>query len=166
MTAASLGESHQLVAEWLRQIGAQTGFPLQLDAQGVGAVGHLSGLDCGIEVDEARRQVFLTIPLMPWPVEPPAVLAQRCLQAHFLGLDTAGGSFAVDDQTRELVLWKALPLERFEAHSFGEELASFLDVAQAWRDDLTSPQASPSASGRLVPDAYPGLGSPLTLGLA
>ena len=166
MTAAPLGESHLLVDGWLRQIGAQAGFPLQLDAQGVGAVGHLSGLDCGIEVDEARRLVFLTVPLMPWPSQPPAVLAHRCLQAHFLGLDTAGGSFAVDDQTRELVLWKSLPLERFDAPSFGEELASFLDAAQGWRDDLMSPQASLSGSEGMAQDAYTGLGTPLTLGLA
>lgn len=163
MTAMSLSESHQLVDEWLRQIGAQAGFPLRLDAEGVGAVGHRSGLDCAIEVDAVRRMVFLTVPLMPWPMEAPDRVAARCLQGHFLGVDTAGGSFAIDDQTRELVLWKSLPLERFDAQTFGEALASFLDVAQAWRDDLSLPESAHSAPEHCLPAV--GLVTPLVSGL-
>ncbi len=145
MTACRIGEERDEVGRWLRHMGERIGFPLVLDAEGVCAVGHSNGLECAIEVAEARREVFLRVPLMPWPPARPEALAAQCLQAHFLGIDTAGGSFAVDPAGGELVLWASRSLEALDAQAFGSWVADFLEVAGRWRHELWALDAQPAA---------------------
>lgn len=131
------GEDQALVDGWLRALGARAGLPLQLDAEGVCAIGHSSGLDCAIEVPEGAGTAYLRAPLLPWPPESAAgALGEYCLSAHFLGLGTAGACFAINPRSRELVIWKALGLSLFDATSFADALLQFLDLAAQWRDEL------------------------------
>ena len=150
MTACRIGEEREEVDRWLARMGEQAGFHLQLDSEGVCAIGHSSGVDGAIELAEARREVFLRVPLMPWPPARPEVLAAQCLQAHFLGIDTGGGSFAIDPAGPELVLWMSRPLDGLGAQAFATWVVQFLEAAGRWREVLLAldTQAGGAAEAR------------------
>ncbi len=120
----------------MRRIGAGAGLELQLDAEGVCGLGHASGIDCAIEVPDSEAAVYLRAPIVPWPPARLAEVAERCLTGQFLGLGTAGAGFAIDPRDRELVLWQCLPLAVLDEAAFGERLATFIDMAARWREEV------------------------------
>jgi hypothetical protein len=89
---------------------------------------------------------------MPWRPDHPARLAERLLTEHFLGMRTNGASFAIDPHEGELVLWKACALSTLDEHSFALLVASFLQSASRWRDEL---EAAPRTADHA---AEPGFG--------
>ncbi|TFZ01506.1 type III secretion system chaperone [Ramlibacter rhizophilus] len=127
-------DDQQRVDRWLRALGQKAGLPLALDAQGVCAVGHASGLACAVEV--GAGEVFFRVPLMDWEPGHSASLAEFCLGEHFLGLATSGASFAIDRDEAELVLWRSMPLVVLDEASFAAALMDLLEAASHWREQL------------------------------
>jgi len=145
VTAWTIDEQHAQVNRWLRRLGELAGFAPELDAEGLCAIGHRSGLECAIEVFGPHGEVVVRVPLMPWPPARPEAVASQCLQAHFLGIDTVGASFAIDPAGAELVLWKSAPLDSLDAERFPAWLDELFEAALRWRDALWQLDASEPA---------------------
>lgn len=138
-----------LVNQWLAALGARAGLALRLDEEGVCGVGHVSGLDCAIEVPDGSDSVYLRTALMPWPPRQPQRIAEHCLEAQFMGLGTDGASFAIDPRDGELVLWKSVCVAVLDEAALEHLVVSFVDAAARWREDLLAIDATP-ADGRLA----------------
>ncbi|MBL0420132.1 type III secretion system chaperone [Ramlibacter sp. AW1] len=137
MFQPSPSEEQARVNAWLRSLGAKTGLTLQLDDSGLCAVGHDCGLDCAIEVPDGHGMVYLRVPVLPWPSGgQPHVLAEHCLEASFLGMQTGGACFAVDRQDAELVLWTSRPLTALDENSFLAWVLALLETAAEWKQKL------------------------------
>jgi len=135
MPATQLSEEHVQVNHWLKALGLRTGLSLQLDADGVCAVGHTSRIDCALEVPEGCGIVYLRAPLIRWESGATG-LAERCLSEHFLGMRTGGASFAIDRSEGELVLWQSRHLATLEEQSFALLIVDFLEMAAHWKEEL------------------------------
>lgn len=151
MRPLSGSPDHRLVNAWLASMGRRAGLSLQLDDEGLCAIGHTSQLDCAIEVPDGAGTVFLRAPLMPWRDGEYPQLAAWCLSEHFLGLATGGASFAIDRAEGELVLWLSRPLAALDESSFAALVLGFLDNAAECRERLDAacraPGAAPSSPG-------------------
>lgn len=137
---------------WLETLGAATGLALALDEQGVCAVGHASGIDCALEVPADGDTIYLRAPLCHWSPQNPARVAEFCLEAHFLGLETDGASFSIDPYDRELTLWKSLPIATLDGDALAARIVRFLETAAHWRDAVCQADVLP-APGSPDPDA-------------
>lgn len=148
---AESANAQMLVNQWLAALGARAGLALRLDEEGVCGVGHVSGLDCAIEVPEGGDGVYLRTALMPWPPRQPQRIAEHCLEAQFMGLGTDGASFSIDPRDGDLVLWKAVPVAVLDATALEHLVVSFVDAAAQWRDDLLRIDAMPAADTHANP---------------
>lgn len=143
-------EAQARVNKWLAALGARAGLSLRLDDEGVCGVGHVSGIDCAIEVPDGGGSIYLRAPLMPWPPHQAQRIAEHCLEAQFLGLGTDGASFSIDPRDGDLVLWKAVPLAILDEQALATLVVNFLETAVRWRDDLLQADAV-APSGRQAP---------------
>jgi len=125
-----------LVNTWLAALGARAGLALRLDEEGVCGVGHVSGMDCAIEVPDGGSSVYLRAPLMAWPPRQARRIAEHCLEAQFLGLETDGASFAIDPRDSELVLWKSVPVATLDEAALASLVVGFIEAAARWRESL------------------------------
>ncbi len=144
-------DAQALVNEWLAALGRATGLRLRLDEEGVCGIGHASGVDCAIEVPEGGDSLYLRAPLMPWPGRHPLRMAERCLEAQFLGLATQGASFAIDPRDSELVLWQCVPLAVLDGDALARRVTGFLELAARWREDLLAADGPSRAGRQLMP---------------
>lgn len=137
-------DAQALVNHWLVALGARTGLALGLDEEGVCGVGHASGMDCAIEVPDGGSSVYLRAPLMAWPPRQAPLVAQYCLEAQFLGLETQGASFAIDPRDGELVLWRSVPVAVLDAEALATLVVGFIEAAARWREGLLRIDATPA----------------------
>ena len=137
-------DAQALVNEWLAALGARAGLALKLDEEGVCGVGHVSGMDCAIEVPDGGRSLYLRSPLASWPPRQPQRIAECCLQAQFLGLETDGASFAIDPRDGELVLWQCVPLAALDQDAMASLVVGFIEAAARWRESLLEADATPA----------------------
>lgn len=138
-------DERTLVNGWLRGLGLQAHLSLRLDEQGLCGIGHTSGIDCVVEVPDQAGRLYLWSPLMPWPCLHPQLIAERCLGAHFLGVQTGGASFALDPSGTELMLWQMHPLAVLDEGRFASAVIEFIEQAAQWRDNLQRLDLRPPA---------------------
>lgn len=144
-------DARALVDEWLAALGARAGLALRLDEEGVCGVGHVSGMDCAIEVPDAGGSVYLRAPLLAWPARQALRIAGRCLEAQFMGLGMDGASFAIDPVDGELVLWQAVRVSDLDEDALARLVVGFIEAAARWREDLLHLDAMPQGSDHAMP---------------
>lgn len=132
-------EDWTLVNHWLQELSRRTGVGLRLDDEGVCTIGHESGLDCVVEVP-GNGSVYLRVALLPWEPEENPHMAERCLLASFMGVNTGGAAFGVDPVDAELILWQERPLVSLNDASFYHLVTQILDNGVLWRLNLTAAQ--------------------------
>ena len=135
MSFSDSSDEHKKVNDWLRILGDRVRLSLKLDEEGLCAVGHLSGIDCALEVPEGCGKLYLRAPLLPLGTNSEAAL-RFCMSKHFLGVSTGGAIFAIDPQDDMIVLWQARDLEGLELETFAVLLIDFFEAAQHWKDEL------------------------------
>lgn len=141
-------DAQALVNEWLAALGAKAGLALRLDEEGVCGVGHVSGMDCAIEVPDGGSSVYLRAPLASWPPRHALRIAEYCLETQFLGLETDGASFAIDPRDGELVLWKCVPLAVLNEETLASLVVGFIEAAAGWRESLLRTDGSQADGAR------------------
>lgn len=134
------GDDRALVNDWLQHLGRQSRVRIQLDDDGVCTIGHESGLDCAVEVP-GNGSVYLRVAMFPWEPEENPDLAERCLLASFMGIETGGAAFGVDPMDAELVLWQERPLSSLDEAGFAQMVARLLDNAVRLKKDLSEAEA-------------------------
>ncbi len=144
-------DAQALVNGWLAALGAKAGLALRLDEEGVCGVGHVSGMDCAIEVPDGGNSLYLRAPLVSWPPRQAQRIAEYCLQAQFLGLETDGASFAIDPRDGELVLWKCVPLAVLDEESMATLVVAFIEAAARWRESLLRADGTPAEGAHASP---------------
>ena len=130
-------EDRALVNHWLHYLGQQSRVHLHLDHDGICTIGHASGLDCAVEVP-GNGSVYLRVAMFPWEPEDNPDLAERCLLASFIGIETGGAAFGVDPMDAELVLWQERPLSCLDDAGFARMVTRLLDNAVRLRRDLSN----------------------------
>lgn len=144
MSFSDSSDEHDVVNNWLRILGARVQVSLQLDQDGLCAIGHLSGIDCALEVPEGCGKVFLRAPLLSLDQCGEATL-RFCLAQHLLGINTAGAVFAIDQKEDAIVLWQTRDLAGLDLESFAMMVVEFFEAADHWRYELDALQRPPEA---------------------
>lgn len=142
MSFSDSSDEHDVVNNWLRILGARVQINLQLDHDGMCAIGHLSGIDCALEVPEGCGKIFLRAPILSLDLCNEATL-RFCLAQHLLGINTAGAVFAIDQKDNAMVLWQTRDLAGLDLESFAMMVVEFFEAADHWRYELDSLQRPP-----------------------
>ncbi len=155
MHPSSPSEARARVDAWLDRLGRRSGLHLQLNEDGVCAIGHASGLDLVVQVPPAQGLVLLGVALLELEALRHAGLARECLARQAAALVAGGGSlggcvFALDPQTDELLLLRALPVDALDADRFQALVVDTLDTAERWAREFRQFDAAAPA-----PDAAP-----------
>jgi hypothetical protein len=135
MSTSEANEPQVRVNAWLRGLGARTGLDLHLSLDGVCAIGHISGLECVIEVPPDGGQVWLRLPILQWAGQSPE-LAVHCLQQNLLGIGAEAASLALDTTAGELLLWLVRPLDALDEDRLGLLILDLFACAQECREGL------------------------------
>ncbi len=148
------GDEHDVVNFWLRTLGDRVRLAIKLDDNGLCAIGNLSGIDCALEVPQDCGKIYLRAPLLALDQCSEAVL-RFCLSRHFMGIQSAGAIFAIDEKDSAMVLWMARDLTSLDLESFALMLVDFFEAAEHWKYELenllngTSEALQESAEGAL-----------------
>jgi Tir chaperone protein (CesT) family len=141
------------LANLARQLGLEG---LELDEQGT----------AGITVDGEIDITLAHLPHLPGLVAAAVVaeaagedgaLARRLLQANTSWALTQGGSFAMLPGRPELMLCRLVAVVGRDGAALDQELAAFVDLVRAWRDDIEEAleePAAPEEGGPEVPEHF------------
>lgn len=124
-----------LVSDWLRQPDISRHVELMLDDDGCCSIGHESGIDCALEVPLDQEAIYLSTPLLPIAAADETVL-RLCMRAHLFGRASGGATYAIDDDSGWLVLWRRYPIAALDADDFAHALVDFLTAASTCRSGL------------------------------
>ncbi|MBV8969190.1 MAG: type III secretion system chaperone, partial [Verrucomicrobia bacterium] len=122
-----------LVNHLLVEIGSRSGISLgELNDAGVIGFNYKETLAVALEVAPDEPIGCIYADFGPVSLLSRERFCYKLLVANFLGRDTAGASFAVNETERTLVLWKRFTLEALDATSLQSILNDFLTTADKW----------------------------------
>ena len=110
---------------------------MALSDEGVCTLGYGKGLDCVIEVPASYPVIYLRSPLMQLPPNDREALFKKLLTLNFLGIETGGASFAIDEEESTVVLWLSRRISDLDQTGFETLLGNFLAVAEQWKLKLS-----------------------------
>ena len=135
------GDDRALLNLWLTHLSRASHAHLQLDDDGICTIGHESGLDCAVELP-GNGSVYLRVAMFPWEPETNPDLAERCLLASFMGIETGGAAFGVDPIDVELVLWQERSVGSLDEAGFSRLVTQLFDNAVRLRKELGDAEAA------------------------
>lgn len=125
------------IEDALDQLGRQIGLALKLDSQRCCRLVFDRRTPIDIELVEDGT-VFLHTAIGRLPPNGDAALLTELLEANLFGRGTGRAVLGVDGNLREIVLHRALDMNRIEYADFTAALEDFLTRARAWSDRLSS----------------------------
>jgi len=100
-----------------------------LDEQGQAAFQLQESIIFKIEVTRDGEALALVADLGPLPDRHSAPILRRCMARHYLGLQTAGATFALTPDGNRLVLCRMIPIGNMSPEAFAAIAEAFLKVA-------------------------------------
>lgn len=108
---------------------------LAADENGVCSV-DVDGMTLVMSEQKESRQLIVWSELGEMPAEGRDQLFQVLLQAMYMGIATEGAVFAIDPETKNLVMYRQEPLQFMEGSSFMAMFEGFVNVLERWRNLL------------------------------
>ena len=128
------------VSDWLRTLGEITGMKgLALNPQGVCAFTVDDTFDVVVEAPERDAMLYLYAPLLRLDQDHPEALYEQLLKLNYLGRQTRGAVFAINQRDRNIVLSVARPLSMLDEPRFFALMEDFLETAQHWWQHFNAP---------------------------
>lgn len=119
------------VNQWLREL-SPAGATFALDELGVCALADDDGVVVRIEVPEESGRVYLASHLEPWQEHGQSELLVTLMKANFLGLETNGAAFAIDERSARFVLGVSEAVAHLNRQTFETMVGRFFDVRKQW----------------------------------
>lgn len=144
--------SREQIDHFLTELGAKLGISnLCLNEEGLCAFTYLNAFDFIIEVPESGNTVAMHSPLMSLKEIGNETLYKKLLILNFLGIETAGTTFAINQDTQEIVLCYRHPIEHLESTSFENLVGNFLEIAEEFWLQLSQEGSGFSSEAPLSP---------------
>lgn len=144
MNESAISDDRKRVNAWLHQSAIRSHLEIELNDEGLCAIGHASGIDCALELPEGSGKLYLRAPLLSLQ-QASATRLRNCLAEHLLGVRTGGAIFAIDEQEDCLLLWQDASIAQLDAQSFAQWLVDFLRTASFWQEQFLALPAAPAA---------------------
>jgi hypothetical protein len=146
----------ELVNQLLAEIGSRSGVSLgELNDAGVIGFNYKDTLAVALEVAPDQPLGCIYADFGPVWLLSRERFCYKLLAANFLGRDTAGASFAVNETERTLVLWYRFSLEALDATKLQTILNDFLNTAEKWNQRLmTAAEEAPAAVQNDEPEPF------------
>lgn len=125
----------------LKQLGKILDLPLELDANNRCLILLDEKIVLNLELDEERHELIVYAYISVVPFAAKELVLGILLEANFFWRISNGSTFALDKQTQTLVLQRKFELPLREVENFEDDIAVFVDVAEAWMkriDDICS----------------------------
>jgi hypothetical protein len=145
MNERAISDDRKRVNAWLHQSAIRSHLEIELNDEGLCAIGHASGIDCALELPEGSGKLYLRAPLLSLH-QVSATSLRKCLAEHLLGVRTGGAIFSIDEQEDCLLLWQDASIAQLDAQSFAQWLVDFLRTASFWQEQLLTLPAAPASA--------------------
>jgi len=133
-----------LLVELGRRLGVES---LGLDEHGVCRLVFDKKLVVDLEPTDDRKHLHVTAVVGVVPPDAGPQFFRKLLAASFVGQETGGAAFAVDELNGEIVLWQRVALDALDIVGFTQDLDEFVNRLDLWIGRLESADAADAANG-------------------
>ncbi len=122
-----------MIDHWLQALGKATGLAhLALNEKGVCAFKFDDSVDIVIEVPPEGDTLYLYAAIMR-DIKADLAVYEQLLRLNYLGRETGGATFALNQRDASLILCLIRPLNLLDSARFFTLLQTFMEAAKKWR---------------------------------
>jgi len=151
-------QTQHVLAEGIRLLGSLLGDEsLALDEAGMCSLSHQDGFVTMLIAEPASGMLLLSAQLLELPASGREAMLAMLLRLNFLGIETGGAAFAIDEDERHIYLCHSVPLQRVDPRALVAVIGNFIDTAAGLRQQLVlGPDSATTARSASASGASPG----------